>query len=269
MSETNSTTKPDPTFLKDENIDLRKPLGLVIEERRQTLENDTRGTRLSRRELEALLDGYYANQTSDRPEAGDHHHAQIAGGRMVRNLAFASSLALFLGFGLGLYGLSHQGGETQLGQKFNQALASLRHVVLPENIDKQDHKAFAKTAAGKIVKPVKTASLVVADASGTIDAGIPLKLALKSGTDAALLEVKISNVPGDAVLTAGTRRPDGVWVLQPGDLANVALVLSSSRNAPLHLGVELVEIKTGELLSPTREIKVAILQPESFTIGGL
>ena len=283
-------SKPDPTFLKNDDVDLRQPLGLDIEARQesrretgetpdttppkslQELRDDARQPRLSRKEFETLLDRYYdkrdhGDDHNDGELKNDPHHARIAGGRMVRNLALASSLALFLGFGLGLYGLSQQGGETQIGQQFNKTLAGLwQQMPLV-----QTSKAVVpqKPVATRSGKPIKTASLVVEDASGTIAAGIPLKLSLQSDTDISLLAVKIMNVPGDAVLTHGTRRNDGVWVLQPGELANVALVMSTPRKTPLRLNVELVEIKTGELLSPTREIRVAVTEPKPFKVGGL
>jgi len=297
------TPKPDPMLDKDESRDLNQPQEAVIEKRQQTLENDNKGSHLSRGELESLLDLYYAseaeyNAANNQTTAEQHHahtaqrqhHARTAGGRMVRNLAFASSFALLLGFGFGFYTLSQQGGETPLGQKFNLAMNGLWQQVtsIPSfltqdspaqanlnqaNLKQANPAKPAKQGTGQVVtssrKPIKTASLVVADATGTVHAGIPLKLSLKMDSNIALVEVKIMNVPGDAVLTAGTRRRDGVWVLQPEDLADVALVLSSDRRTPLRLDVELVEAKTGQLLSPTREIKVAILPIKPFTIGGL
>jgi len=281
MSETETTSKPDPTFLKDNKFNLRKPLGLAIEQRQQVLQDEPAKPRLSRKEFEDLLDGYYAigdGAGDDRPAVlpPAKNHARIAGGRMVRNLALLSTLALFLGFGIGLYGLSQQGGETRLGQKFNQSLAELWQMVVPTAIGQQTSASviasdIASDAAspGKTAKPIRMASLVVADASGTIQAGIPLKLSIKTGTDTSLLQVKIINVPDDAVLTAGTKRSDGVWILQPADLKNVSLVVSSDRKTPLRLDIELTEARTGELMSPTREIKVAIIQPEPFRVGGL
>lgn len=278
MSGTSTTTKPDPTFLHDSAQDSKQQSGLAIQERQETLERAPKGARLSRKEFESLLDGYYAKRTDDLfddgPDSGPHtEHARIAGGRMVRNLALASSIALSLGFGLGLYGLSNEGAETQWGKAFNQKLAQLSQVFssLPGTsaADMKKTKATAPVAEEKVAKPVKTASLVVANATGTVLAGIPLKLSLRTDSDMDLLAVKIMNVPGDAVLTAGRRQADGVWVLHPEDLKKVALVLSSSRKGPLHLDVELVEFRTGELMSPTRQIKVAILEPAPFTAGGL
>jgi len=286
MSETETAKKPDPTFLKHDEMDLKKPLGLVIEKRQQVLEDEQKGPRLTRREFEALLDDYYA--VSDGADDSEQpiippkapHHARAAGGRMVRNLALASCLALFLGFGLGLYGLSQQGGETRLGQKFNQSLAELWQMVQPTAIGGKIKTAVAagsdqkqttrkQAEASPAAKPIKTASLVVANSSGTVLAGIPLKLSLNADTDASLLQIKIMNVPGDAVLTAGTRRSDGVWILKPSDLSNVSLVVSSDRKTPLRLDIELIEAKTGELMSPTREIKVAIVPPKPFKVGRL
>ena len=268
--------KPDPTFLKDneksEAVDLQKPLGLVIEKRQQTLAESTNQDPLTRREFETLLDDFYKDGNGTLPGAQiNQDHAQVAGGRMVRNLAFISAFALFVGFGFGFYALSQQGGETAIGQKFNQTVSNFWQAVSPNSNSAPSGGSNVSEQLGSNLagKPIKTASIVVGDASGTLEAGIPLKLELKPGSNVDLLEVKIMNVPADAVLTAGVRRKDGVWILQPDDLAKVELVMSSPRKTPLRLDVELVEAKTGELLSPTREIKVAIIQPRPFKVGGL
>ncbi len=280
MSETETTKKPDPTFLKDDNIDLRKPLGLAIEKPVQALQDEPKEPRLTRKEFAALLDGYYADNEKDTEKntetAQPPHQARLTrltGARTVRNLALVSGLVLFFGVGFGLYEFSRQGGETPPGQNYNLSLATIWQGITSSAPDRKTGSATATVTtrqnAAPIIKPIKTASLIVNDASGTIQAGIPLKLSLNAGSDTSLLQVKIINVPGDAVLTAGIRRGDGVWILQPADLKNVSLVVSSDRKTPLRLDIELIVAKTGELLSPTREIKVAIIQPEPFRVGGL
>jgi len=272
----NNKDKPDPTFLADENTpkntatkkSLGPAQGLTIEKRQQTLHENDDKVPLTRRELENLLDDFYADGNGTIPGSQiNQNHAEIAGGRMVRNLTLISSFALLIGFGVGFYTLSQQGGETAIGQKFNQTVSNLWQAVLPATLTAGKTSKAASAEPGR--KPIKMASIIVADASGQIETGIPLKLELKRDASIALVEIKIMNVPADAVLTAGVRRQDGVWILQPDDLAKVELVMSSPRQTPLRLDIELVEAKTGELLSPPRAIKVAILKPTPFQVGGL
>ncbi len=310
--------KPEPTFFKgsldkSSSIEktqwsnlgaLRKPLGLSNAKRDTKPENaqqqkpvnqplrkrQTRGKRLSRSELEAMLDQFY--ETVDQPAPpstqtpqlrnGKIHHARKAGNRMVQKMAMASSVALLLGFGVGLYSLSNQGGDTVMGQKLNQAIANMSSQVASliwqpaqssSNALADKKIALARetwTSKGTgISKPIKTASLMVADVSGTIAVGIPLKLTLNAPVGNSFVEVKVTNVPADAVLTAGTRQNDGVWVLKPNDLSHVQLVLSSEQSTPLKLNIELIEAKTGELLTPPREIKVSVVSLKPFKVGGL
>lgn len=309
--------KPEPTFFKDEpaciedtqwsNIGaLRKPLGLAKGLKMQTRpdptnaatdytpapERETRGKRLSRNELEAMLDQFY--ETSDKPTPpstqtprlrdGKVHHARKAGNRMIQKMAMASSVALLLGFGVGLYSLSSQGGDTVMGKKLNQAIAnmgtSVASLIMPQTKGSEKiamaRKAWTTQGNGQgnnqgaqLTKPVKTASLVVADASGTIAVGIPLQLKLDAPVGNSFVEIIVNNVPADAVLTAGTRQDNGVWVLKPNELSHVKLVLSSEQSEPLRLDIELIEAKTGELLTPPRVIKVSVISMKPFKVGGL
>ena len=263
--------KPNPTFFSRKSEEQKKPMGLPIAPRAAITDRQAPDQRLSRAELESLLDHYYKNTEPQRGGEPDADHASKGGYRLVRNLAMVTSFALLFGFGVGLYTLWQSGGETSLGKNLNMVISSIWKPAAAS--DSQALKSKAAKAwtnsQGAVVKPIKTASLVVANAQGAIQAGIPLQLSIKSDTDASLLAVKIMNVPADAVLTAGKRQDDGVWVLRPADLDNVALVLSSDRSEPLHLQVELVEVKTGELLSPSREIRVAIVAPKPFKVGEL
>jgi hypothetical protein len=259
--------KPDPTFLKPENSDIKKPLGLPVQNRQPRGTREPAGTRLSRKELENLLDSYYAVREQEQPVVSHRQdHARKAGHKLVRNLTLASSAALFFGFALGLYSLSNQGSETSLGKSFNTVASSLWSGASTIVSNTLPTSAPAKPIP--VGKPVKTASLVVSDVAGTIQAGIPLKLSLNGMPENGLVKIKVMNVPADAVLTAGKRDASGVWTLVPEDLADVSLVLSSARKGPLSLEVEVQEARTGELLSPTKQIRVAVLEATGQTIKG-
>ena len=184
-------------------------------------------------------------------------HAARSGLLAVRNLAFFASGALIAGFALGLYSLMGSEVETTLGKTVNNLAASIW----------QARPLSAASAAKAPVpvsghaKPVKTVSLTVSDATGVARTGIALKLSLAPAGQTFDTEVQVLDVPKDAVLTAGRRRSDGVWILTPSQLDGVALVLSSKLSGPLVLRLEAVSAKTGELLTPTRYVNVAWGQP--------
>ena len=210
--------------------------------------------RMSRRELEEMFEKYNSRQLRQVHEAA-YDPAISRGHSALRKLALIASAALLAGFALGLYTLSVEGGETTPGKALNKLLSGLWRttatlVAAPETPAAAN---FAVTG-----KPVRTLSLTVANAQGGLQTGIPLKLALSPPDQATGTVVKVTGVPVDSVLTAGKRASGGVWLLTPDDLSNVALVLSSQPRQPLVLQLEVVSRKTGELLSPSRQIKIAL-----------
>ena len=107
-------------------------------------------------------------------------------------------------------------------------------------------------------KPVKIARVDVNDASGALNNPIPLDLAAIPAENDAPLALKITGLPGDAYLTQGTEIADGEWMLKPGEIEGVKLVVPQAETPQLDLAVAAVEEKTGTQAAPPREMTVEL-----------
>jgi len=111
------------------------------------------------------------------------------------------------------------------------------------------------------IKPIATAKLEVADATGPADSPVDLDLKAIPGQAGQDLELRLSGVPEDAYLTAGTKISPASWSLKPAEAAIVKLVMPSKRSGEFDLAVAAVEAKTGELVAPMQEITVKVDSP--------
>ncbi|MGQ0485552.1 MAG: hypothetical protein ACT4SY_09405 [Hyphomicrobiales bacterium] len=119
----------------------------------------------------------------------------------------------------------------------------------------------AAAAANKTViskKPVATATLEVADASGALNSMIPLILRAEPAAEGQTLALRISGLPEDAYLTAGTRVSGNSWLLNPGQERNVKLVVPKASTPKFDVAVAAIETGSGELAAPMKELTVAI-----------
>lgn len=107
-------------------------------------------------------------------------------------------------------------------------------------------------------KPVKIARVDVNDASGVLNNPIPLDLAAIPAEDEAPLALKITGLPDDAYLTQGTEIANGEWMLKPGEIEGVKLVVPQAETPQLDLAVAAVEEKTGTQAAPPREMTVEL-----------
>lgn len=107
-------------------------------------------------------------------------------------------------------------------------------------------------------KPVKIARVDVNDASGVLNNPIPLDLAAIPAEDEAPLALKITGLPGDAYLTQGTEIANGEWMLKPGEIEGVKLVVPQADAPQIDLAVAAVEEKTGAQAAPPREMTVEL-----------
>ncbi len=107
-------------------------------------------------------------------------------------------------------------------------------------------------------KPMETARLKVADAQGESQNEINLSLEVVPADPARPVDVRLTGLPGDAVLTRGERQSDGSWLLKPGDERDLFLSLPSIQAGDVLLGVEAVERDSGELAAPPQEMRVRI-----------
>ncbi|MFO1034725.1 MAG: hypothetical protein U1E15_11830 [Hyphomicrobiales bacterium] len=122
-------------------------------------------------------------------------------------------------------------------------------------------KPVVASAGGTTVLPkkaIKMPKVTVADASGPLNAPIPLSLQADSTDVAAPLALRISGLPADAYLTKGTQVASGEWMLKPGDENGVQLVVPRSQDDQIGLSVAPVESATGEPAAPPQELTVAL-----------
>jgi hypothetical protein len=118
-------------------------------------------------------------------------------------------------------------------------------------------------ASGIVVakKPISMATLRVADVSGDLNSYIPLVLHAEPAILTQDLVLKLSGLPDSAYLTAGKKDRDNAWQLSLSDIAGVKLVVPNESRPGFDVSVAAFEAKTGELLSPIKEMSVAITNP--------
>lgn len=107
-------------------------------------------------------------------------------------------------------------------------------------------------------KPVAIATLTVADSRGVLNSHIPLMLTAEPSVPGQDLILRISGVPKSAYLTAGTREADSDWHLPASATKDLKLVVSAVPRGDLELAVAAVEPKTGELMSPVKQVTVTV-----------
>lgn len=110
-------------------------------------------------------------------------------------------------------------------------------------------------------KPVATARLDISDAKGDINSPIPLNISAEPAAPNQDIAFRLSGLPADAYLTAGSRDADNAWILKPGEELGVKLMVPSLPAAPLLIAVEAIEPRTGDLAAPAEEMKVALATP--------
>jgi hypothetical protein len=107
-------------------------------------------------------------------------------------------------------------------------------------------------------KPITTARLDVNDAKGEVNSPIPLSISAEPALPNQDIALRLTGLPADAYLTAGTKLANNAWLLKPGEAMGVKLMVTSSDTSSLLIAVEAIEPLTGDLAAPTEEIKVAL-----------
>jgi hypothetical protein len=113
-------------------------------------------------------------------------------------------------------------------------------------------------AAALPKKPITTARLDVFDAEGTLNTLIPLRISAEPAWPNQDIDLRLTGLPADAYLTAGTKQAGNAWILKPGEEMDVKLMVPSAQASPLLIAVDAIEQRTGDLAAPTEEIKVAL-----------
>lgn len=113
-------------------------------------------------------------------------------------------------------------------------------------------------AAAVSKKPISTARLEVNDAAGNVNTLIPLQISAEPASPNQDVALRLSGLPADAYLTAGTKLANNAWILKAGEELGVKLMIPSAQTSPLLIAVDAIEPRTGDLAAPTEEIKVAL-----------
>ena len=120
--------------------------------------------------------------------------------------------------------------------------------------------AVPRKTADSVVekKPIVSAKIEVQDLSGNVNSMIPLMLSAEPGDAGQDLILKLSGLPADAYLTAGTRDGDG-WELSQAQAQRAKLVIPRADQSSFDVSVAAFEGNTGQLAAPVKEFTVAII----------
>jgi hypothetical protein len=113
-------------------------------------------------------------------------------------------------------------------------------------------------------KTVATTKLVVADTAGEALQYIPLSIRTDSSSGADQLAIRLSGLPTETVLTSGEDLGNGTWLLKPGEQQDLKLAVQSNAPRAIVIGVEAIEMITGELAAPPQDLRVNILPPKVY-----
>lgn len=115
---------------------------------------------------------------------------------------------------------------------------------------------------GLSITPDPDAPIVnVAPISGNEDTAIPLNIdaSLVDQDGSETLSVSITGVPEGAVLSSGTNLGNGIWDIDPADLANLTITPPADSNLDFTLGVTATATESnGEIAETSAEIPVSV-----------
>lgn len=140
---------------------------------------------------------------------------------------------------------------TGLNIQDNAVAAANTGAIVPES----------RSTPASFKKPVTTARLDVDDAKGNVNTPIPLSISAEPALPDQDIALRLTGLPPDAYLTAGTKLANNAWLLKPGEAMGVKLMVPKAESPSLLISVEAIEPRTGDLAAPTEEIKVALNAP--------
>jgi hypothetical protein len=190
---------------------------------------------------------------------------RVAGGLRLRDAAIAGIASMAVGALAGAV-VYDRTNDSELSQA---AFDSIGHFLTGLNIQQNANAAASDVARGvahqgslgisaSFKKPVTTASLDVSDVMGKVNTPIPLSISAEPAAPDQDIALRLTGLPADAYLTAGTKLANNAWLLKPGEAMGVKLMVPSAGNSSLLIAVEAIEPRTGDLAAPTEEIKVAL-----------
>lgn len=236
------------------------------ERQRHMRQEPSRAYRSGSREQEEFSRGFdppegMTRQVFNQRGSEARPHARRPGrqrGGLGKSFVFASLAASLTGGLIGLAAAQFDAIKQTASELAATSFASFR----PEP-EMATLKPAATPANRTVIskKPVATATLDVADASGALNSMIPLILRAEPAAEGQNLALRISGLPEDAYLTAGTREAGNSWLLNPGQEQNLKLVVPKAGKAKFDVEVAAIETGTGELAAPVKELTVAIDDP--------
>ncbi len=142
---------------------------------------------------------------------------------------------------------------------------SARATAFAEAFSSQPQPVTVASKGGETViqkKLIATATLDVADVSGSLNSFIPLALHAEPAFNGEDIALKVSGLPKEAYLTAGSKAADDSWMLKLEEAAEVKLVVPKADQKSYDVSIAAIEAQSGELAAPIKEMKVAIDSPD-------
>jgi hypothetical protein len=200
---------------------------------------------------------YYSRSIDARP-AQHLNEPFFSAGIWNRGVALAAIVAVVAGTTVG-FALTK---KDEIGATATRTLAFVGGLLPADRpADPVIAGAAQPEPAGSTViakKPIATATLEVADVTGSLNSAIALPFKADPATAEQELSIRISGLPADAVLTPGRKISDQTWMLDDEDLAIARLVVPHAEAPVFDVSVAAIETSTGELAAPVREMRLAL-----------
>jgi hypothetical protein len=171
-----------------------------------------------------------------------------------RGVAMACIVAVAAGATVG-FALTQ---KTEIGAAATQTLAYVGAMLPADQPAKPAIEAAAAGSTTILKKPIATATLDVGDVTGSLNSAIALPLRADPASAEQDLSIRLTGLPGNAILTPGRKVSEHTWVLKDEDLASARLIVPDSDTPVFDISVAAIETSTGELAAPVREMKLAL-----------
>lgn len=163
-------------------------------------------------------------------------------------------------------------GAAGLGLIGGIAFAAVLAVFLINSLEPEDVQQAATTRTATPAQPVAAVmpkpepakpELTVADLSASPGQPVPLNIGLKSAPPNEQTLVSITGVPPGGRLNSGVDAGGGNWLLPPRRLNGLTLLLPATVEAPVEIGVQLLDSNVRMPLSDKRVFNIAIAKPQT------
>ncbi|MGI9465295.1 MAG: hypothetical protein ACR2OM_15240 [Aestuariivirgaceae bacterium] len=231
-----------------------------------------------------ILTGRGDHGSRHRPPAWAQDYYGNDNRRVMRNMAIAGCLVLAGGLGLGVAMLSFKGKNADFEATWVGKVATLWPASDDQNVetekaaatknsvtpapdnsapDNPNVKVIETVPVPDVVRPSKIPSvkLSVGDVRGAAQSPIPLALAADGGKTEQPIALRLTGLPLDASLSAGSKLEDDAWLVGPAELEGLHLTVPARPKGPLKIMVAAIEANTGKLAAPMQEMTVKVDAP--------